>query len=40
LAAGGDVLLEERADGFRFTRNQPNGPDCPPVCWTAVVRLS
>jgi hypothetical protein len=40
LAAGGDVLLDERAEAIRFTRNQPNGPDCPPVCWTAVVRLS
>jgi hypothetical protein len=39
LKAGPAVLLDEQVDGIRFERLQPNGPTCPPRCWTAVVKL-
>lgn len=36
-AASGDMLaaVDEEVE---FRRSQPNGPDCPPVCWFAEVR--
>jgi hypothetical protein len=40
LTAGAAAVLDETVEGLRFTANRPNGPDCPPVCWTAVARLS
>lgn len=32
----GTVLLR-LARGVRLQRNQPNGPDCPPICWSRGV---
>lgn len=37
--AGGDGTLFEAAVEVELERTQPNGPNCPPVCWQAVVRL-
>ena len=39
VTRGGATALDETVDGLHFTRNQPNGPDCPPVCWVAVAKL-
>jgi hypothetical protein len=35
----GATLLHETVEGTVFTREQPNGPGCPPVCFLAIVRL-
>ena len=35
--AAGAILADMSQPG-RFERMQPNGPDCPPVCWMADIR--
>jgi hypothetical protein len=37
LDGGGEAF--EATVETELERTQPNGPDCPPVCWQAVVRL-
>lgn len=33
------ILLLEEVERVSFTRVQPNGPDCPPTCYQADIRL-
>jgi hypothetical protein len=40
VTSGGATALDQTVENLRFTRNQPNGPDCPPVCWMALAKLS
>lgn len=35
--AAGTIVADITQTG-RFERMQPNGPDCPPVCWMADIR--
>lgn len=35
---GADVEPIEFEADTEFERGQPNGPDCPPVCWRAIIR--
>jgi hypothetical protein len=39
VTKGGATVLDQTVEDLRFTRNQPNGPDCPPVCWMATAKL-
>ena len=36
--SGADVEPVEIDAETEFERGQPNGPDCPPVCWRAIIR--
>jgi hypothetical protein len=38
-AADGTKLLDETMEGVGFSRVEPNGSGCPPVCFVATVRL-
>jgi hypothetical protein len=35
---GADVEPVEIEAETDFERGQPNGPDCPPICWRAIIR--
>jgi hypothetical protein len=37
---GGHVVFRRTIQNVRLARFQPNGPDCPPLCWQASFELS
>ena len=37
--AAGSVIVEGESDAVPLERAQPNGPDCPPVCFTGRMQV-